>query len=39
MKLGNDALKKVVDEAITTAKSDGTYASLYTKWIGQAPPK
>ena len=39
MKLGNDALKKVVDGAITTAKSDGTYASLYTKWIGQAPPK
>jgi polar amino acid transport system substrate-binding protein len=39
MKLGNDALKKVVDEAITTAKSDGTYASMYTKWIGQAPPK
>ena len=39
MKLGNDALKKVVDEAITTAKSDGTYASLYTKWIGVAPPK
>ena len=39
MKLGNDALKKVVDEAITTAKSDGTYAALYTKWIGQAPPK
>jgi len=39
MKLGNDTLKKVVDEAITTAKSDGTYASLYTKWIGQAPPK
>ena len=39
MKLGNDALKKVVDGAITTAKSDGTYASLYTKWIGVAPPK
>jgi polar amino acid transport system substrate-binding protein len=39
MKLGNDALKKVVDGAITTAKSDGTYAALYTKWIGQAPPK
>jgi polar amino acid transport system substrate-binding protein len=39
MKLGNDALKKVVDDAITTSKSDGTYATLYTKWIGQAPPK
>lgn len=39
MKLGNDVLKKVVDDVITKAKSDGTYASLYTKWIGQAPPK
>ena len=39
MKLGNDALKKVVDDAITTSKSDGTYATLYTKRIGQAPPK
>jgi polar amino acid transport system substrate-binding protein len=39
MKLGNDALKKVVDDIITSSKSDGTYASLYTKWIGQAPPK
>lgn len=39
MKLGNDALKKVVDDAITASKSDGTYATLYTKWIGQAPPK
>ncbi len=39
MKLGNDALKKVVDDAITSSKADGTYATLYTKWIGQAPPK
>ena len=39
MKLGNDALKKVVDDVITSSKSDGTYATLYTKWIGQAPPK
>jgi len=39
MKLGNDALKKVVDDAITGAKADGTYATLYTKWIGVAPPK
>ena len=38
MKLGNEALKKVVDEAITSAKSDGTYAALYTKWIGEAAP-
>lgn len=39
MKLGNEALKKVVDDVITSSKSDGTYATLYTKWIGQAPPK
>ena len=39
MKLGNEALKKVVDEAITTAKADGTYVTLYTKWIGEAPPQ
>jgi polar amino acid transport system substrate-binding protein len=39
MKLGNDALKKVVDDVITSSKADGTYATLYTKWIGQAPPK
>jgi polar amino acid transport system substrate-binding protein len=39
MKLGNDALKKVVDDAITTSKSDGTYAALYKKWIGQDPPQ
>jgi polar amino acid transport system substrate-binding protein len=39
MKLGNDALKKVVDDAITSSKADGTYTALYTKWIGQAPPK
>jgi polar amino acid transport system substrate-binding protein len=39
MKLGNDALKKVVDDIITSSKSDGSYATLYTKWIGQAPPK
>jgi polar amino acid transport system substrate-binding protein len=37
MKLGNDALKKVVDEVITTAKSDGTYETLFKKWIGEVP--
>jgi polar amino acid transport system substrate-binding protein len=37
MKLGNDALKKVVDEVITTAKSDGTYDQLFKKWIGEVP--
>ncbi len=39
MKLGNDALKTVVDGIITSSKADGSYAALYTKWIGQAPPK
>lgn len=39
MKLGNTALKKVVDSTITTAKSDGSYASLYKKWIGTEPPQ
>ncbi len=39
MKLGNEALKTVVDGIITSSKADGSYAALYTKWIGQAPPK
>jgi polar amino acid transport system substrate-binding protein len=37
MKLGNDALKKVVDEVITSSKSDGTYDQLFKKWIGDVP--
>ena len=37
MKLGNTALKKVVDDVITTAKSDGTYDTIYKKWIGDVP--
>lgn len=37
MKLGNDALKKVVDETLATAKSDGTYESTFKKWIGEVP--
>lgn len=37
MKLGNTALKKVVDEVITTAKNDGTYDAIYKKWIGEVP--
>ena len=39
MKLGNAALKKVVDSTITTAKSDGSYATIYKKWIGSEPPQ
>ncbi|GLW06287.1 amino acid ABC transporter substrate-binding protein [Microtetraspora sp. NBRC 13810] len=37
MKKGNTALKKVVDEAIETAKSDGTYNTIYKKWFGTEP--
>jgi polar amino acid transport system substrate-binding protein len=39
MKLGNAPLKTVVDGIITSSKTDGTYASLYKKWIGQEPPQ
>ena len=37
MKLGNTALKTVVDEVIAEAKSDGTYDKLFKKWIGDVP--
>ncbi|MCG5221149.1 ABC transporter substrate-binding protein [Streptosporangium soli] len=37
MKKDNTALKKVVDEAIETAKSDGTYTAIYKKWFGTEP--
>jgi polar amino acid transport system substrate-binding protein len=37
MKLGNDGLKKVVDQAISEAKSDGRYQQIYKKWIGDVP--
>lgn len=37
MKLGNDALKKVVDDVLTSSKTDGTYDQLFTKWIGEVP--
>jgi polar amino acid transport system substrate-binding protein len=35
---GNEVLLAAVDAAIAKAKSDGTYAELYTKWLGIAPP-
>jgi polar amino acid transport system substrate-binding protein len=38
MKLGADALKSVVDNAIETSKTDGTYDEIYAKWIGGTPP-
>ena len=38
MKLGNTALKNVVDTAITEAKANGKYDEIYAKWIGGTPP-
>lgn len=38
MKLGNDALKNVVDTAITESRSNGKYDEIYAKWIGGTPP-
>ncbi|MFC4065139.1 transporter substrate-binding domain-containing protein [Actinoplanes subglobosus] len=37
VKKGNAALLTAVDEAIRTAKSDGTYDKLYATWIGDKP--
>jgi polar amino acid transport system substrate-binding protein len=37
MKLGNDALKTLIDDTISEAKADGTYDEIYTKWIGTPP--
>ena len=37
MKLGNEALKKVVDAAISEAMANGTYSDIYAKWIGETP--
>jgi polar amino acid transport system substrate-binding protein len=34
---GNTALTTAVNEAIATAKTDGSYTQIYTKWFGQAP--
>lgn len=39
MKLGNTALKKVVDEMVATTKSDGSYNTIYKKWTGTDAPK
>lgn len=38
MKLGNEALKKVIDGSINQAKADGQYDTIYEKWIGTPPP-
>lgn len=34
---GNDELLAKINAALAKAKSDGTYDSLYTKWIGAKP--
>ncbi|MBP2706441.1 amino acid ABC transporter substrate-binding protein [Microbispora sp. RL4-1S] len=39
MKKGNTALAKVINDAITQARSDGTYDAIYKKWFGTEPPK
>ncbi|MDR0433326.1 MAG: transporter substrate-binding domain-containing protein [Bifidobacteriaceae bacterium] len=39
VKKGNDALLAAVNQAISTAKSDGTYAEIYKRWIGIDPPQ
>jgi polar amino acid transport system substrate-binding protein len=37
VKKGNAALLKVVNEALATARSDGTYDKIYKSWIGEKP--
>ncbi|MBO4272128.1 ABC transporter substrate-binding protein [Microbispora triticiradicis] len=37
MKKDNTALKKVIDEVLAAAKSDGTYNAIYKKWFGTEP--
>jgi polar amino acid transport system substrate-binding protein len=37
MKLGNDALKRVVDGTLEAARQDGRYDDIYEQWIGTAP--
>lgn len=37
MKLGADALKRVIDGSIEQAKADGRYNTMYEKWIGTPP--
>ncbi|WP_169981290.1 ABC transporter substrate-binding protein [Microbispora sp. H10836] len=37
MKKDNTELKKVVDEVLAAAKSDGTYNEIYKKWFGTEP--
>jgi polar amino acid transport system substrate-binding protein len=34
---GNTALLQVINETISTSRTDGTYDRIYEKWFGQAP--
>jgi polar amino acid transport system substrate-binding protein len=37
MRMGNQALAKVVNEVIAQAKQDGTYKQIYKRWFGAEP--
>ncbi|WP_037749610.1 MULTISPECIES: ABC transporter substrate-binding protein [unclassified Streptomyces] len=37
VKKGNTELKAAIDKAITDARADGTYDTLYQRWIGPLP--
>ncbi|MFJ3189280.1 ABC transporter substrate-binding protein [Streptomyces halstedii] len=37
VKKGNTELKAAIDKAITDARADGTYDTLYQQWIGPLP--
>jgi ABC-type amino acid transport substrate-binding protein len=37
MKMGNQALAKVVNEVVAQAKQDGTYKQIYKRWFGAEP--
>lgn len=34
---GNTALRDAVNQALATARSDGTYDRVYQRWLGKAP--
>lgn len=37
VRTGNTQLLDVIDQALATAREDGTYDELYEKWFGQTP--
>lgn len=38
VKTGDSATLELIDEGLSTARSDGTYGRLYEKYFGEAPP-